>query len=80
MKIVQILPELKYGDAVGNDAVAVCNVIAEMGYETGIYAERIDERLVGPYYNISKLPKLKDDDILIFNHLQRHKIHYFLVM
>ena len=68
MKIVQILPELKYGDAVGNDAVAVCNVIAEMGYETGIYAERIDERLVGPYYNISKLPKLKDDDILIFNH------------
>ena len=43
MKIVQILPELKYGDAVGNDAVAVCNVISEMGYETGIYAEKIDE-------------------------------------
>ncbi len=68
MKIVQLLPELKYGDAVGNDAVAVCKVIADMGYETGIYAEKIDKRLVGPYYHVSKLPRLSDEDILIFNH------------
>ncbi len=69
MRIYQILPELKYGDAVGNDAMAVCRVIGEMGYETAIYAEKIDKRLDSHLYRkFSKLPKLNDDDILILNH------------
>ena len=68
MKIIQLLPELKYGDAVGNDAIAICNVLSEMGFETGIYADKIDKRLEGPYYPTSKLPHLSDEDILIFNH------------
>ncbi len=68
MRIIQILPELKYGDAVGNDAIAVCKVIEEMGYETGIYSEKTDDRLSGPYYGISSLPKLCADDVVIFNH------------
>ena len=68
MKIIQVLPELKYGDAVGNDAIAICKVIEDMGYETGIYSEAIDKRLSGPYYHLSKLPKLASNDILIFNH------------
>lgn len=69
MRIFQIMPELKYGDAVGNDAVAVCKVISEMGYDTAIYAEKIDPRLRDSKYRYySKLPKLNDDDILILNH------------
>ncbi len=69
MRIYQILPELRYGDAVGNDARALCQVISEMGYKTGIYAIRIDKRLNSPMYRkISKLPRLSKDDIIIFNH------------
>lgn len=78
MRIIQILSELKYGDAVGNDAIAVCKVIEEMGYETGIYSEKIDDRLSGPYYDISKLPRLYADDIVIFNHCTVSNLCYKL--
>ncbi len=79
MNIYQILPELRYGDAVGNDAMAICDVIAEMGYKTAIYANRVDSRLTSPMYKkISKLPKLADDDIIIFNHCSGSDLSYLL--
>ena len=45
MKIVQMLPALTAGDAVGNDALAIDGVIAQMGYETGIYAGFVQDGL-----------------------------------
>ncbi len=69
MRIIQVMPTVSFGDAVGNDARAICKVISEMGYKTGIYAENIDHRLNVPHiHRISKLPKLSDEDIVIFNH------------
>lgn len=69
MKIIQIIPTIAYGDAVGNDSLAVMRVIKEMGYKTGIYAENIDDKLhEADVYRISDLPKLQNDDIIIFNH------------
>ncbi len=69
MKIIQVIPTLSLGDAVGNDARAVCKVISEMGYKTRIYAENIDHRLHSPKFRkISRIPRLSDDDIVIFNH------------
>ena len=41
MKILQLLPTLAYGDAIGNHTIALRTVIESMGYETGIYAENI---------------------------------------
>ncbi len=77
MKIYQILPELRYGDAVGNDAMAICDVISGMGYKTGIYAINVDKRLSSPMYQkISKLPKLSNDDILILNHCSGTELCY----
>ena len=68
MKVIQIIPNLGYGDAVGNDAVAIAKVIGELGYETGIYAKVIDKRIKAPFVrNISELPKLSDSDVVIFN-------------
>ena len=68
MKIVQLLPTLAFGDAVGNDTMALMQVIREMGYETGIYAESIDDRIkdkaVKPAY---KVPYMKPEDILIYH-------------
>ena len=77
MKIIQVIPDLHYGDAVGNDAMALCDVIAGMGYETGIYANIIDKRVASPlYHKMSKLPKLRDDDIVILNHCSGSELCY----
>ena len=50
MKIVQLLPSMAYGDAIGNNVIALNKKLSNMGYETAVYAERIDrseERRVG---------------------------------
>ena len=38
MRIVQLLPTLSFGDAIGNDTIALKGAIKEMGYATEIYA------------------------------------------
>lgn len=79
MSIVQILPTVSYGDAVSNDAVAIAKVIEDMGYKTGIYAENVDARLSYPFiHNFEKLPRLKDRDIVIFNHSTGTELCYKL--
>ena len=68
MKVVQILPTLSFGDAVGNDTIALKKVIEELGYETAIYAENIDKHLPkGIATSVDKIPELKDDDIIIYH-------------
>lgn len=34
MRVVQLLPTLSFGDAIGNDTIALKGVISEMGYST----------------------------------------------
>lgn len=69
MKIVQLLPTMIYGDAVGNDVTAISGLIREMGYETGIYATNIDKRL-SERKDISfiiDMPEMEKEDILIYH-------------
>lgn len=68
MKIVQIMPTVSFGDAVSNDAVAIRRLIAEKGFETGIFAENIDPRFheAGAAY-VRDMPPLDPDDILIYH-------------
>lgn len=40
MRIVQMPPSLAYGDAIGNDTVALKS-LEEQGYDTAIYAKYI---------------------------------------
>lgn len=68
MRVIQMLPTLSYGDAVGNDAIAIDRVLKKNGYKTGIYAERVGNRVTSDNArSISKLPRLKSDDILIYH-------------
>ena len=68
MRVVQLLPTLSFGDGVGNDAVALKGIIAEMGYSTEIYAENIDKRLPeGTALKADRLRDLKKDDVLIYH-------------
>ena len=43
MRILQIMPTLAYGDAVGNDVLAIYRLLKSNCYETKIYAEIIDK-------------------------------------
>lgn len=64
MKILQMLPALMPGDAVGNDALAIEKVIREMGYDTTIYAGLVHEKLRSRGQNWDKLSVSPEDVIL----------------
>ena len=68
MRIVQALPTLCFGDAVGNDTIALKAIIAERGYKTQIYAGEIGPRLPqGTAALANELPVLDRDDIIIYH-------------
>lgn len=68
MRIVQLLPTISYGDAVGNDTLAIQQIILQMGYETQIYAENIDSRLpAGIARFFSDFPDLSYNDVIIYH-------------
>lgn len=45
MRIIQMVPTLAYGDAIGNHVFAIDKILREEGYETAIIAENISPRL-----------------------------------
>lgn len=68
MRVVQLLTTVSFGDAVSNDTIALKGVIAQMGYDTAIYAENIDPRL--PKHTalpVTKLQNLKAEDVIIYH-------------
>ena len=68
MKIIQMLPSMAYGDAIGNDVLALYDVLKKNHYETEIYAQNIDPRLPKKLVSsIEKVPKLKEDDVIIWH-------------
>lgn len=68
MRIVQLLPTIAYGDAVGNDTLAIYDILENLGIETAIYARGIDQRITGKkIYSFHLLPTLNEDDVLIFH-------------
>lgn len=68
MKIYQIVGSLNFGDAIGNDVIAKKHVIEDMGIETEIYAAGIADKVTEPgAYLLDKMPKVKEDDIVIYH-------------
>lgn len=68
MRIIQLLPTLSFGDAIGNDTIALKGALCDMGFDTGIYAENIDKRLPSDIAKgIDKLRGLKDEDIILYH-------------
>ncbi len=68
MRIIQVLPCLKYGDAVGNDTLALHNALLHHGFKAEIYAEAVDEKLKKYHaYTIDMWKAPKKDDVLIYH-------------
>lgn len=80
MRIIQFLPTLAFGDAVGNDTIALQKAMRELGYETRIYAEAVDQRL--PRHTAQDLcagmPELEQSDVILYHMSTGSKLNYTL--
>lgn len=68
MRVIQLLPTISYGDAVGNDTLALDQILKKNGFNSSIYAENIDHRLENNLVKYEqKMPNLNKNDILIYH-------------
>lgn len=68
MRILQVLPVLAFGDAIGNNTITLKDTLRDAGYKTEVYAEVIDSRL--PKATAIQIEKLKvDKEDMILYHL-----------
>ena len=68
MKIYQIVETLGFGDAIGNDIVAIKHVIEDMGIKTAVYARSVSPKVTEKgVYTLESMPRLSEDDIIIYH-------------
>lgn len=67
-RIIQIVSSLNFGDAVGNDVMAIQNYLRKDGFVTGIFTNNIHVKIPkGTAYLIDKLPELRKDDLVLYH-------------
>ncbi len=66
-RIVQMLPTIAYGDAIGNHVIALNRLLEKSGFDTEIYAKNIDLRIKD--VKVSNIDKFKDNADIILYHL-----------
>ncbi len=67
MRIIQILPVIAFGDAIGNHVLALSNAFDARGYKNKIYAQVLDSRIPkGKAENIEYYKK-KDGDVILYH-------------
>lgn len=68
MKVHQILVTLAYGDGVGNDVMAIYEILKKHGYEADIYAQNIDGRITcEDVHEFKEMPELAEDDLILYH-------------
>lgn len=77
MKVVSLLPILAFGDAVGNDALAIYHGLKNAGYECVIAAESIDSRIEDKenILHADDLSFVSEDDLVIYHYSTGHKLN-----
>lgn len=68
IRVVQVVGSLNYGDAVGNDVMAIKKALCENGYMTAVFTSvidhKIDDKLV---FYLEQIPQLQKEDIVIYH-------------
>jgi glycosyltransferase involved in cell wall biosynthesis len=69
MRIIHLLSTLSFGDAVGNDTIALWRLTTKMGFPSRIYTERADSRYIdaGMVLPVSAISRLSIEDIIIYH-------------
>lgn len=67
-RVLQIVSTVNFGDAVGNDVLAIDRALKEAGYLTGIYSGRCHPKLSRlDIYDVERLPELNEEDVIIYH-------------
>lgn len=78
MRVVQVLTTISFGDAVGNDTLALKEILIKNGFETDIYAENIDRRLSkGSVKPVDEL-EVSREDIIIYHLSTGTSLNYWI--
>ncbi len=67
MHIVQLLPNITYGDAISNDARAIQKILRRWDPDTAIYAEDIAPLAKGDAQKAECMPQLAPQDVVIYH-------------
>ena len=68
MRIIQILPFLTIGDAIGNHTLALHRMLLEKGYRSEIYAVAIHEKLRQEHiFSVDQLQNPDREDLCLFH-------------
>ena len=66
MKIIQLLTNLNWGDAIGNDVLAIDDTLRSAGYDCSIMAFTINEKLADRAENVD-LSSIGPEDVVLFH-------------
>ncbi len=67
-KVLQVVSSLNFGDAIGNDVIAIDKILREEKIPTKIYTKEIHKKLVSANVSLlEELPDLHEEDILIYH-------------
>ncbi len=67
MRIVQLLPTIAYGDAVGNDTLAIREILRRWDPDTKIYAENIGTSVKQYALGVERMPRLGPQDVVLYH-------------
>lgn len=68
MKIHQLLPNFSYGDAIGDDTLAMRNILRELGHESEIFAGVIHSKLVDDAIHWNRYKEFSHSDTILIYH------------
>ncbi|KIX13636.1 glycosyltransferase family 4 protein [Dethiosulfatarculus sandiegensis] len=80
--IHQMLPDFSFGDAIGNDTLAIRKALRSWGFESEIFARHIHPKMAGQALNAEDYPRMAGpEDVVIFHFSIGHPladafIHY----
>ena len=66
--IHQVLPNLGYGDAIGNHAIWIREQLHSMGYKSEIFARHIAKEMASEAYHLASPESLPADAAIIYHH------------
>lgn len=66
-RFINMLPTLAFGDAVGNDTLAIHNSLKNAGYESMLMASVIDRRIPEDIKSTDEWDLINDDDVIIYH-------------
>ena len=78
-RIIQVVSSLNYGDAVGNDVIAIQNHLRQQGYVTAIFTNYLHPKIPnGVAYSIEAIPELREDDIVLYHYASEDPLVSFI--